>query len=308
LTPLVSIVVPTRNEAADIRATLDALLELDWPALEVLVVDASDDDTPALVGAYPSPPVRLLRQSCAPGRAAARNQGLRAARGEIVVILNADVLLPPDFVRRIVPHYTGGADYLLVESRVRNVHAVPARYIQALHALQYPPRPEVEATMHWTEGFSCRRAAALAVGGMPEGDPLPLMAGEDGWFGERLAAAGYRKAFDRSIVVDHVAPAGLVAFWRQQIGRGRGWPQLLHGRARWPWRRVAWTITKVTALSACRLLVLLPALRRGWRLSAHSPRGRADWLALAAVDWIATAAVAAGAVAGTVALRRAGAR
>ena len=162
--------------------------------------------------------------------------------------------------------------------------------------------------MHWTEGFSCRRAAALAVGGMPEGDPLPLMAGEDGWFGERLAAAGYRKAFDRSIVVDHVAPAGLGAFWRQQIGRGRGWPQLLHGRARWPWRRVAWTITKVTALSACRLLVLLPALRRGWRLSAHSPRDRADWLALAAVDWIATAAVAAGAVAGTVALRRAGAR
>jgi glycosyltransferase involved in cell wall biosynthesis len=308
LTPLVSIIVPTRNEATDIRATLDALLALDWPALEVLVVDASDDDTPAIVGAYPSPPVRLLQQSRGPGRAAARNQGLRAARGEIVVILNADVLLPSDFVRRIVPHYTEGIDYLLVESRVRNLHAAPARYLQALHALQYPPRPEVEATMHWTEGFSCRRAAALTVGGMPEGDPLPLMAGEDGWFGERLAAAGFRKAFDRRIVVEHIAPAGHAAFWRQQIGRGWGWPQVLHGRAHWPWRRVAWTIAKVAALSACRLLVLLPALRRGWRLSAYSPRSRADWLALAVVDWVATAAVAIGAVAGTVALRRAGAR
>jgi len=308
VTPLVSVVVPTRNEAADIGATLDALMKVDWEPLEVLVVDASEDGTPAIVGSYPSPPVHLIRQSRGRGRAAARNEGLLAARGEIVVVLNADVLLPPDFVRRIVPHYDGGADYVLVESRVRNLEAALARYLQAVHEWRYPPRPTVDAGMQWTEGFSCRRAAALAVGLVPEGDVLPLMAGEDGWFGDKLAAAGCRKVFDRSIVVEHVVPARLGAFWRQQAGRGQGWPQILHDRHRWPWPRVAWTIAKVVAGTALALLVPVGALRRGWQLSAHSSRGRRDWLPFAALDWLASAATAAGAGTATLALRRAGAR
>jgi glycosyltransferase involved in cell wall biosynthesis len=308
VTPLVSVVVPTRNEAADIGATLDALVALDWDPLEVLVVDASEDETPAIARRYPSPPVRLIPQSRGRGRAAARNEGLLAARGEIVVILNADVLLPRDFVRRIVPHYESGADYVLVESRVRNTEAVPARYLQAMHEWRYPPRPEVDAAMQWTEGFSCRRAAALAVGLVPEGGPLPLSAGEDGWFGDELAAAGWRKVFDRSIVVEHVAPARLGTFWRQQVGRGHGWPQVLHDRHRWPWPRVAWTMAKVLATTAVGLALPAPALRRGWRLSRRSPRGRRDWLPFAGLDWLASAAVAAGAAGATVALRRAGAR
>jgi glycosyltransferase involved in cell wall biosynthesis len=308
VTPLVSVVVPTRNEAADIGATLDALVKLDWGPLEILVVDASRDETPAIVRGYPSPPVRLIPQSRGRGRAAARNEGLLAARGEIVVILNADVLLPPDFVRRIVPHYAAGADYVLVESRVRNTEALPARYLQAMHEWRYPPRPRVEAAMQWTEGFSCRRAAAVAVGLLPEGVPLPLVAGEDGWFGDKLAAAGCRKVFDRSIVVEHVAPARLGAFWRQQVGRGQGWPQVLHGRHGWRWSRVAWTIARVVAGTALGLVVPVGALRRGWALSARSPRGRRDFLPLATADWLASAAVAAGAAGATVALRRAGAR
>jgi glycosyl transferase family 2 len=305
---LVSIVIPTHDEAADIRATLDAVLTLDHDDLEVVVVDASRDATPEIVSQYPCPPVRLLRQVSRGGRAAARNEGIRAARGEILVILNADVRLPPDFVRRILSHYAAGADYVLVESRVGNVERAAPRYIQASHERDYPLRPEVEAVMQWTEGFSCRRAAAAAVGLMPEGGGVPLVAGEDGWFGDLLAAAGYRKTFDRSIVVTHQAPVDLRGFWRQRVGRGQGGPQILHARHGWPLHR----ITQASFHAAIRhlLTLLVPPLPlwQGWRLSAYSPRGRADWLPFAALTWVEAAANAHGIARGVFDLWRAGSR
>jgi glycosyltransferase involved in cell wall biosynthesis len=301
-------VVPTRDEAADIAATLDAALALAHDDLEVLVVDDSRDATPAIVARYPSPPVRLLRQSRGRGRAAARNEGILAAGGEIVVVLNADVRLPPDFVRRILPHYAAGADYVLVENRVANVERAAPRYLQALHEHDYPARPDVEAVMQWTEGFSCRRAAALAVGLVPEGSTVPLLAGEDGWFGDRLAAAGYRKAFDRGIVVTHVTPPDLRGFWRQRAGRGQGGPQILHERHGWPLGRIARASVNTIIGRLLELAIPVAPLRRGWRLSAHSSRGRRDWLPFSALAWVESAATAWGIARGTVELWRARAR
>lgn len=281
----ISIVVPTYNEAADIAATLDAAVSLEHPDVEVIVVDASTDETPAIVSGYGARGVRLIRQTRGRGRAAARNEGILAATGAIVVVLNADVRLPADFAARILAHYAAGADYVLVESRVTNLDRAAPRYIQALHELEYPARPDIEASMHWTEGFSCRREAALAVGLFPEGRSAPLVAGEDGWFGDRLRDAGYRKIFDRTIVVTHVAPERIGDFWRQRVGRGRGWPQVLRDRHGWSTGRIAGVAVKVGVRELPALVVPVPSVWRGWRLARLSSRGRRDWLAMTALDW-----------------------
>jgi hypothetical protein len=158
--------------------------------------------------------------------------------------------------------------------------------------------------MNWTEGFSCRRAAALAVGGFPEGIHAPLVAGEDGWFGEKLAAARYTKTFDRRIVVTHVAPSTIPAFWRQRVGRGRGWPQVLYARHQWSARRLTVLAAKIVARGTL-LLLPLRALWRGWKLSAYSPRGRRDWPRMSALEWIDSLAMVVGVVAGVVEVWRA---
>ena len=294
----VSIVIPTRNEAGDIAGTLDAIVALDYDHVDAIVVDASSDSTSDIVARYQARGVQLIRQTRGRGRAAARNEGILAAHGEIVIVLNADVRLPADFVSRILAHYGAGADYVLVESRVSNLESATARYIQALHELQYPARPEVEARMNWTEGFSCRREAALTVGLFPEGELAPLVAGEDGWFGEKLEAARYRKVFDRRLVVMHVAPPRLKDFWRQRMGRGRGWPQILRERHGWPDRRIAGVASKVAGRQVLALACLAPSVRQGWRLAARSPRGRRDWLVLSALDWLDRLATLSGLVAG----------
>ncbi|MEY4223051.1 MAG: hypothetical protein RL334_1693 [Chloroflexota bacterium] len=153
---------------------------------------------------------------------------MRAACGEILVILNADVHLPRDFLRRLEAHYAAGADYVLVENAVENIEYLLPRYMQAQHSYQYGV--DTAVNMNWTEGFSCRRQAALDAGLQPEGGVVPLVAGEDGWFGERLQARGFRKVFDRSLVATHVAPAQWRSFWAQRVGRGQGTAQMWRQR------------------------------------------------------------------------------
>ena len=57
----VSIVIPTRNEEADLPATLDALLAQDYPNLEIVVVDGGSTDGSRAVADARSPRVRRIR-------------------------------------------------------------------------------------------------------------------------------------------------------------------------------------------------------------------------------------------------------
>ncbi|MBI5054727.1 MAG: glycosyltransferase family 2 protein [Chloroflexi bacterium] len=285
----VSIIIPTYNEADDIRQTLDSLVALDYEDKEIIVVDASQDNTPQIVRSYSTKQVTLIIQSRGKGRAAARNEGILAARGEIVIILNADVRLPSDFIQRILKHYEAGADYVLVESRITNIEKLPARYAQVLHEYYFPPRPEIEAHMNWTEGFSCRHSAALAAGLFPEGEAFPLVAGEDGWFGEKLAAAGHKKIFDRSIVVTHIAPASAKDFWDKRIERGRGVPPIWKLRDQWTLTHIIRVVITAAFLSSLALVIPMPSIQRAWQQSLFSPRGRKDFLNFIFLDWLTTA-------------------
>jgi succinoglycan biosynthesis protein ExoA len=113
---LVSIIVPIRNEAAHIRQTLLGLAEQDFPVadFEVLVVDGlSDDGTPAIVKELQSsiPNLRLLHN---PKRlaSAARNVGVRHARGDYLVIVDGHChVRNPRFLTNLVEAFqTSGAD------------------------------------------------------------------------------------------------------------------------------------------------------------------------------------------------------
>lgn len=90
--PLVSVVVPTLDEADAIERTLDHLAA--QPGVdEVIVVDGgSADRTVAAARRHPSAPVVLTTTA---GRAGQMNTGAAAARGELLVFLHADTRLPP---------------------------------------------------------------------------------------------------------------------------------------------------------------------------------------------------------------------
>ena len=100
--PTVSVVIPAYNVERLIRQTLDSVLAQTYRDFEVVVVDdGSKDATAEVVSGY-GEPVRCIRQANA-GPSAARNRGLREARGEFVAFLDADDLWLPEKLAAQMP-------------------------------------------------------------------------------------------------------------------------------------------------------------------------------------------------------------
>jgi len=100
--PLISIIVPARNEAANIRRCVEALLAQDYPLFEAIVVDdRSTDATPAILRelAADDARLRILRGADLPdgwaGKPHALHQGAAVARGEWLCFVDADTFLRP---------------------------------------------------------------------------------------------------------------------------------------------------------------------------------------------------------------------
>jgi GT2 family glycosyltransferase len=100
--PLASVIVPTWNGAHLLPTCLDSLGRQSYAPVEIIVADgASTDDTRALVErAYPH--VRLLQLRRNRGFAGNVNAGLRAARGEVLCLLNNDAEAEPNWVATCV--------------------------------------------------------------------------------------------------------------------------------------------------------------------------------------------------------------
>ncbi|MBM3285691.1 MAG: glycosyltransferase, partial [Candidatus Aminicenantes bacterium] len=92
----VSVVVITYNEEKNIRDCLDSLIALDYPSErhEILVVDASKDETPRIVQEYEG--VRLIRSS--KGFSRQKNAALEAAKFDILAFTDADCIIPREWL------------------------------------------------------------------------------------------------------------------------------------------------------------------------------------------------------------------
>jgi len=97
ISPKVSIVIPTYNRAHLISKTIDSVLEQSIQDIEVIIVDDFSSDFEALekvVEGYNNPKVSLLRHKVNLHGSAARNTGIKAAKGEFLALLDSDDIWP----------------------------------------------------------------------------------------------------------------------------------------------------------------------------------------------------------------------
>lgn len=107
-TPSVSVVMAVHNEAAVLKSKLENLLALHFPLnrLEILVVsDGSTDASNDIAADYQSRGVRLIRLPAHRGKAEALNAGVAAARGELIVFVDARQELDPMALRRLAANF-----------------------------------------------------------------------------------------------------------------------------------------------------------------------------------------------------------
>jgi len=105
LWPSITITVPVYNAVSSIRATLERLIALNYPGdqLQLLVIsDASTDGTDDEVRMFAGRGVELLRLPRRIGKTAAENAALAVARGEIIVNVDATILVPPNSLKSLV--------------------------------------------------------------------------------------------------------------------------------------------------------------------------------------------------------------
>ena len=173
--PRLSVIAPAYNEEATIAESLRALLTLRYPNLEIVLVnDGSTDGTlsalvrefdlyeihPAVEALVEHAPIRGLLRSHRleqlivvdkenGGKADALNAGLNAAAGELVCAVDADTLIEPDALLRLVQPYIerddvvacGGTIRIANGSEVRAGRVVerrsPRRYLPGVQAIEY---------------------------------------------------------------------------------------------------------------------------------------------------------------------------
>lgn len=103
----VTVVIPAHNEESGLPATLDSVLAQTVPAERVIVVDdASCDGTGAVARSYAPRGVEVLRPAEGQGsKARAQNYALPHCSTELVLAVDADTVLAPDYIEQLVPAF-----------------------------------------------------------------------------------------------------------------------------------------------------------------------------------------------------------
>jgi cellulose synthase/poly-beta-1,6-N-acetylglucosamine synthase-like glycosyltransferase len=126
-TPPVLVIVPALNEEKVIHRTLQKLMASDYPRFRVLVVDdGSTDDTPLIVREFaanhPNVELQCKRNG---GKSSALNLGLRLADEPYVVTIDADTIVAPHTIRRLVePFADPTVDAVCGNVQVGNVRGI----------------------------------------------------------------------------------------------------------------------------------------------------------------------------------------
>jgi succinoglycan biosynthesis protein ExoA len=235
--PFVSVVVPVRNEQAFIRRTLELLLRQSYnpERFEILVADGrSTDATAAVVAemAARAPNLRLLDN---PGRlsSAGRNVALRAARGEIIVLVDGHCDLESvHYLREVVAAFRRSGADCLGRPQPQDVSGASPfqRAVAAARAswLGHHPNSFIYACRERfvpakSVAVAYRRSVFDAVGLFDE----HFDACEDVELNHRVDRAGLCCLFTPAIQARYVPRATLAGLFRQLLRYGRGRVRLL---------------------------------------------------------------------------------
>src|SRR5262245_59245039 len=228
--PLVSVVVPARNEERSLDRCLASITAQRWPRdrLQVVVVEnGSRDRTRAIAEAWAASDPRVsVVVSGAINHAAAMNDGIRVARGEIVARVDAHSHVDRGYVAAIVAAFARhpeaavvGGPFLPVGETLRERVAGLARSSRVGVGGGYgADRVPDDHAVRSVQCGAYRRDAVLAVGGFD-----PAMAyGEDEELNWRLLQGGYQVMLCPALRQHYRPRASLTGLWRQYWNYGCG--------------------------------------------------------------------------------------
>ena len=229
--PMVSIIIPCRNEVRFIANCIDSILSNGFPLerLEILAVDGMSDDGTREIVAYYAARHSSIKLHDNPRKVTpyALNIGIRAAKGDVVMRLDAHTICERDYIARCIRVlFKYGADDVGGTLRIigRDDTLIGRTIVKALTQrfgvgnLRYRfSQPEEEPEIVDTVAFfCCRRELFQRIGLFNE----KLTRIQDMEFKRRLTRAGCKIMLAPGAFADYQARSDLVSFWRHNWSDG----------------------------------------------------------------------------------------
>jgi glycosyltransferase involved in cell wall biosynthesis len=194
----VTVIIPAYNAVWTLAATLQSVLAQTLPPLQVIVVDDGSSDRTSLVAEHFAPRARIIRRPENGGPGAARNTGIRAARGKWIAFLDADDTWVATKLERELE--------LDRDPRIGIIACLSDRPLDSA---------PVEVTFNdlWhknvliTSSVLLRRKAWEQVGGFHEAHELISVEDYNLWL--RVAAAGWRIVVRQEILLHYSPDVGI---------------------------------------------------------------------------------------------------
>lgn len=276
LFPPISVVLCTRDRPDSLGQTLQSLAGLDYPQLEVVVVDQSGGpDTRDLVGQLGRPWLRYVHLD-EPGLSRAYNAGVAAAAFDLLAFTDDDVVVPADWLRNVAVAFAKypqvGLLYgqVLLPPQMRHREAVEG----VTPALPIPRRRLLDRAHGFQvfgmgANFAARRQLFERVGGFDEvlGGGGPLESSQDFDFVYRVYQAGETTLLEPDVLVYHYGFRPLAEWPATMRSYGIGVGGFFSKHVRMGDAYAAWLFSTFLAMAGGRAVKRL--------LSRRSPQ--AEW-------------------------------
>jgi hypothetical protein len=143
--PLISVVIPNYNYEDYVGPAIDSALNLDWPHLEVIVIDDGSTDRSREVIARYGARIKTIFQENA-GQLVGCNKGFAMSRGEIVIFLDSDDLLKPSLARELMAVWTPAVSKVQVQMQTIDAAGEPT----GSYFPQYHVVPTAQEVRRWS--------------------------------------------------------------------------------------------------------------------------------------------------------------
>lgn len=230
---MVTIQLPIYNEKHVVQRLIDSICALDWPIdkLEVLVLDDSTDETKDIVDREVAARkkqgfnISVIRRLERVGyRAGALKNALQYTHGKYLAVIDADFLLPKDFLERAVGAIETDPRIGIVQARWEHVNREYSKYteafslgIDAYHIVEQSARSALGIVNFNGSAGLLRTEAVRDVGGWSQD-----MLSEDIDISYRVQNKGWKTLYLRDLAVKGEIPPNMSAFRTQQGRWARG--------------------------------------------------------------------------------------
>ena len=201
--PFISVIIPVYNGEKFLPGCLDALVSGSYRDYELIVVDDCSTDRSVEISREKG--ARVLKTPRQSGPGGARNLGAEHARGEVLLFVDADVVVKPDTIDRVAANFMDHPEVAAVFGSYDDEPAEKnfiSQYKNLFHRFVHQ-QARSEAETFWAGCGAIRRDVFLAVDGF-DAQRYPRPAIEDIELGYRMRAKGHRILLDKQLQAKHL--------------------------------------------------------------------------------------------------------